>query len=110
MSVLARWAFALATIAAFASRPAYAELQVRVPEVDYLELEFEHNGLVTFDTKGSPLNHAQSYTNSVGYGVTPWWEVELEGEMAAGGGQHLYWTATTMENTFRWRLEYELNF
>jgi hypothetical protein len=96
-----RWALALATAADLASGPAYAELQVRVPQVDYLELEFEHDGLVTFDTKGSPLNHSQSYTNDIGYGVTPWWEVELEGEMAAGGGQHLDWTATTMENTFQ---------
>lgn len=88
-------------VIALVCTPAYAELQVRVPEVDYLELEFEHNGLVTFDGRGSPNNHAQSYTNSIGYGVTPWWEVELEGEMAAGGGQHLAWTATTMENTFQ---------
>ena len=70
------------------SGPAFAELQVRMPEVDYLEFEFEHNGLVTFDTKGSPLRNAQSYTNSIGYGVLPWWEIELEGEMASGGGQH----------------------
>ncbi len=96
-----RSAIVCAIVGLAASTPAYAELQVRVPQVDYLELEFEHNGLVTFDSQGSPLRHQQSYTNSVGYGVTPWWEVELEGEMAAGGGQHLSWTATTMENTFQ---------
>ena len=72
-----------------------------MPEVDYREFEFEHNGLVTFDTKGSPLNHAQSYTNSIGYGVLPWWEIELEGELASGGGQHLTWDAVTLENTFQ---------
>lgn len=83
------------------ARPALAELQVRMPDVDYLELEFEHNGLLTFDSRGSPLDHAQSYTNSVGYGVLPWWEIELEGEMESGGGQHLLWDATTMENTFQ---------
>lgn len=82
-------------------RPALADLQVRMPEVDYRELEFEHNGLVTFDAKGSPLNHAQSYTNSIGYGVLPWWEIELEGEMSSGGGQHLMWDAVTLENTFQ---------
>ncbi len=81
--------------------PALADLQVRMPEVDYREFEFEHNGLVTFDTKGSPLNHAQSYTNSIGYGVLPWWEIELEGELASGGGQHLTWDAVTLENTFQ---------
>jgi hypothetical protein len=80
---------------------ARADLQVRMPQVDYLELEFEHNGLISFDGKGSSLDHAQSYTNSIGYGVLPWWEIEVEGEMASGGGQHLTWNAVTMENTFQ---------
>ena len=57
---VARGATAGAFIALAASTPAYAELQVRVPEVDYLELEFEHNGLLTFDSRGSPLRHEQS--------------------------------------------------
>ncbi|HTI82754.1 MAG TPA: hypothetical protein VL614_20060 [Acetobacteraceae bacterium] len=96
------WRSAMAwAVIALVNTPAYADLQVRVPQVDYLELEFEHNGLVTFDSKGSPNHNAQNYTNSVGYGVTPWWGVELEGEMEAGGGQHLLWSATTMENTFQ---------
>jgi len=101
MSRLARPAVALAVVSLAAARPAYAELQVRMPQVDYLELEFEHNGLVTFDGKGSQLNHAQSYTNELGYGVTPWWEIELEGELSSGGGQHLTWNAVTLENTFQ---------
>lgn len=99
---MVRLAVVLALVVIASSRPAYAELQVRMPDVDYLELEFEHNGLITFDSnKSSPLDHAQSYTNAIGYGVLPWWEIELEGEMASGGGQHLDWTATTMENTFQ---------
>ena len=101
MSRLVRLAFALAIASLAAGSPAYADLQVRMPQVDYLELEFEHNGLVQFDSKGSALNHAQSYTNSIGYGVTPWWRAELEGEMESGGGQHLTWNAVTMENTFQ---------
>jgi len=92
---------ALALAAILLARPAFADLQVRMPQVDYRELEFEHNGLVTFDAKGSPLRNAQSYTNAIGYGVLPWWEIELEGEMASGGGQHLTWNAVTMENTFQ---------
>ncbi len=83
------------------TQPARAELQVRSPFVDWRELEFEHNGLVTFGPKGSDTDRAQSYTNSIGYGVTPWWEIELEGEMSSGGGQHLIWDATTLENTFQ---------
>jgi hypothetical protein len=92
---------ALGALSLMIARPAFAELQVRMPQVDYLELEFEHNGLVTFGPKGSPQDHAQSYTNAIGYGVLPWWEIELEGELASGGGQHLTWNAATLENTFQ---------
>ncbi len=65
-----------------------------MPTVEYSELEFEHNGLISFDNNDSSLYRAQSYTNSIGYGVLPWWEIELEGELASGGGQPLTWEAT----------------
>ncbi|MBV9249765.1 MAG: FTR1 family protein [Acetobacteraceae bacterium] len=80
---------------------ARADLKVRMPTVEYREFEFENNGLVTFDRSGSPLNRAQSYTNEIGYGVLPWWLIELEGEMQSGGGEHLNWSAVTLENTFQ---------
>jgi hypothetical protein len=98
---MSRSAIAFLVVSLLATRPALADLEVQLPNVDYLELEFEHNGLISFDSKGSPLNHAQSFTDSIGYGVLPWWEIELEGEMASGGGQHLTWNALTMENTFQ---------
>jgi len=91
---------ALLAALAFA-QPARAELKVRMPTVEYHELEFEHNGLVTFGRKGSGFDHAQSYTNEIEYGVTPWWMVGLEGELASGGGRHLVWNAVTLENTFQ---------
>ena len=88
--------------AVLAPRPAHAELKVRQPQVDYLEFELEHNGLVTFGAKGSGLDHAQSYTNEIEYGVTPWWMTGLEGELeVAGGGGHLMWNAVTWENLFQ---------
>lgn len=92
-------------------RPAHAELRVFMPTVEYRELEFEHNGLLEFGPKGSGFDHAQSYTNEIGYGVLPWWRIEAEGEMASGAGQQLYWTANTMENVFQLTEpgEYELN-
>jgi hypothetical protein len=90
-----------ALICCLAAGAAHADLKVRMPNVDYREFEFEHNGLITFDAKGSPLHRAQSYSNSIGYGVLPWWSVELEGEMASGGGQHLTFEAVTMENIFQ---------
>ena len=85
---------------AVALRPAQAELQVRLPEVEYRELEFEHNGFFSFD-KNPSLGGQQSYTNSIGYGVTPWWEVELEGESNSVPDSSVHYTATTMENTFQ---------
>jgi high-affinity iron transporter len=83
------------------SRPAWADLRVRMPTVEYRELELEHNGLFTFDNKGSDLNGQQSYTNSIGYGVLPWWKIELEGELAGGPGVERTYEATTFENTFQ---------
>src|SRR5215469_13521874 len=72
-------AIAAVVLASLAPWPAKADLQIRVPIVEYRELEFEHNGFFTFD-KDRTLGGQQSYTNSVGYGLTPWWKVELEGE------------------------------
>ncbi len=88
------------TILCGGTRSASAELHVRMPTVEYRELEFEHNGLFTFDKKGSDLNHQQSYTNAIGYGVLPWWKVELEGELAGGPGVERTLAATTLENWF----------
>jgi len=81
--------------------PAAAELKVRMPTVEYRELEFEHNGLVTFSGRDPGQNRAQSYTNAIGYGVTPWWKIEVEGEMSSGGGKHLTIDAATIENYFQ---------
>jgi high-affinity iron transporter len=79
---------------------AHAELQVRMPTVEFRELEFEHNGFFSFD-KDPTLGGQQSYTNSIGYGVTPWWEIELEGESNSVPDSSVHYTATTMENTFQ---------
>jgi hypothetical protein len=91
---------ALAKMLAFAS-PAYAELKVRSPLVTWREAEFEHNGLLTFDKRKSGLNGNQSYTYELGYGVTPWWQVELEVETQALAGQNHRLNARTIENTFQ---------
>jgi hypothetical protein len=83
--------------------PAYsarAELQVRMPTVEFRELEFEHNGFFSFD-KDRTLGGQQSYTNSIGYGVTPWWKIELEGESGSVPDSSVHYTATTIENTFQ---------
>jgi high-affinity iron transporter len=100
----ARHAAMLAAVgfAALGTAPdARADFKVRSPIVDYRELEFEHNGDTTFDKKKSGLSNNQSYTNEIGYGVTPFWGIELEGEMEAPSGTNLRYAATTLENTFQ---------
>ncbi|MFL5288706.1 MAG: hypothetical protein ACJ8AW_49080 [Rhodopila sp.] len=85
-----------------ASSPAaHAELKVRMPTVTWREIEFEHNGLVTFGRKGSKFDRAQSYTNELAYGVTPWWQVEFESALVSGAGTTLRSEAFAFENTFQ---------
>ncbi|GAC1342526.1 MAG: hypothetical protein NVSMB18_16700 [Acetobacteraceae bacterium] len=81
--------------------PARAELKVRSPLVTWREFEFEHNGLLTFDKKKSDLNGNQSYTFDLGYGLTPWWGIELEAETQALAGQNVRLNARTLESTFQ---------
>ena len=80
---------------------AKADLKVRLPHVGWGELEFEHNGLVTFAAKGAPGDRAGSFTNSIAYGLTPWWQIELEAEAATAPGRSATWNALTLENTFQ---------
>jgi hypothetical protein len=68
---------------------AHAELKVRMPTVDYREVELEHNGLVTFGRKGTECDGAQNYTNEIAYGLTPWWQIELEQALVANPGTTL---------------------
>jgi hypothetical protein len=80
---------------------ARADFQVRSPIVDEGEVEIEHNGSVSFDKSNSGLNNDQSYTYSIGYGVTRFWMTELEGESGAEPGHNLHFDATTWENVFQ---------
>ena len=82
------------------SLPAAAEFKLHYPTVDYREFEFEHNGDVTFDKANSGKNNGQSFTYELGYGVTPWWEPEIEGEFETVPGENQRFSATTFENTF----------
>jgi hypothetical protein len=93
---------AMATLALCGSAPeARAEFKTRSPIVTYGELEFEHNGSVTFDKSKSGKNNSQSYTNEIEYSFLPNWQLGLEGEWAADAGENLRYEATTIENTFQ---------
>ena len=79
---------------------AHAEFKVRSPIVEQGELEIEHNGSRTFDSDKSRDN-ARSDTIEIGYGFTPYWKVELEGEFEGDPQKDLRYTATTLENYFQ---------
>jgi hypothetical protein len=95
------WTAVVGFIAITTSPVAHADFKVHSPIVEYREFEFEHNGVTTFDKKKSGLSNNQSYTNEIGYGVTPFWQVEIEGETEAPSGTNLRYSATTIENTFQ---------
>jgi len=80
---------------------ARADFELHYPVVDYREFEVEHNGDTTFDKANSGKSNDQSYTVELGYGLTPWWEPELEFEMQAAPGENWKYGATTFENTFQ---------
>jgi hypothetical protein len=95
-------AVALATVSLLAwPAVTHAELKVRMPTVEYQEMELEHNGLVIFGPRGASFDRGQSYTNEIAYGITPWWQIELESSLVAGAGQSLRSDALAFENTFQ---------
>src|SRR5258708_31686661 len=59
-------AFAL-TIVSAGSSAVRADFQVRSPIVEEGEIEYEHNGSVTFDKSHARKNNAHSYTHAPGY-------------------------------------------
>lgn len=80
---------------------ARADFQVRSPLVEEGEIEYEHNGSLSFDKNKSGKNNNQSYTHALGYGITSFWKSEVEGEFEAPPGSKLRFKATTFENTFQ---------
>jgi hypothetical protein len=80
---------------------ARADFELHYPIIDYREFELEHNGDTTFDKANSGKSNDQSYTAELGYGVTPWWEPEIEFDMQAAPGENWKYSATTFENTFQ---------
>ena len=80
---------------------AHAEFKLRYPDVDYRELEIEHNGDTTFDKANSGKSNNQSYTNELEYGITPFLRLGIEGESAAPPGHNLRYEGTALEGTFQ---------
>ncbi len=91
---------ALALLAPMAAR---ADFRVVSPyEIDYGEIEIEHNGSAVFDRRPDNTG-GRSYTLEIGTGLTSWWrsEVELGFERESGSGQPTLLTQIVTENMFQ---------
>lgn len=94
---------ATAALALLAPAAARADFHVRSPnEIDFGEIEIEHNGAAAFDHRPAQKG-AQSFTTEIGTGVTPWWHVEFElgFDRAPGNGEPLLLNAAVIENTIQ---------
>ncbi len=84
-------------------REARADYHVVSPyEIDFGELEIEHNGSASFDHRPG-FGGEQSYTLELGTGLTPWWhsEVELGFDNDPTMGQPTLLTQVVTENMFQ---------
>jgi hypothetical protein len=104
-SIVAARGYALLSLAAacglmLSTELARAEFKLRSPIVDYRELEFEHNGDITFD-KRSSKNNAQSFTYELEIGALPFWQPGIEGEFETEPGGNQRFSATSFENLFQ---------
>jgi hypothetical protein len=92
------WALALLT-----PLRAWADFHVVSPdEIDFGELEIEHNGSASFDRL--PANSgAQSYTIELGTGLTTWWhsEIEMSFDRNPGFNEPTLLTQAVTENMFQ---------
>ncbi|HEV8025877.1 MAG TPA: hypothetical protein VGP50_00530 [Stellaceae bacterium] len=92
--------------------PAAADFKVITPDANSGELELETVGDAGFDPNRNKSGE-QSYTSELEYGVTSWWQTELEVEFnrAAGAGQDIFFNQVTSENVFQFteRGEYWLD-
>jgi hypothetical protein len=95
-------AAAVAAVAWLWPTIAAADFKVWTPDVQYGEVAVENVGDLGFDPS-SARRGEQSYTAEVEYGVTTWWQTELEFEFdrAAGPGQATSFTQLTSENLFQ---------
>ena len=92
--------------------PAWADFKVWTPDVNQGELAVETVGDLGFDPNRDQSGE-QSHTVEFEYGLTPWWQPELELEFARdpGTGQSTRFSQITLENLFQFteRGEYWLD-
>ena len=93
----------VAALALLAPPRARADYHIFSPyEIDFGELEIEHNGDAVFDRRPDQTG-ATSYTSEWGTGLTPWWhsEIEFGFNRAPGDNQPTLLTQVVTENMFQ---------
>jgi hypothetical protein len=82
--------------------PAAADFKIFAPDVDLGETSFETVGDLGFD-RDRDKSGEQSYTADVEYGITRWWQTELEIDVnrAAGTARDTDFNQVTSENLFQ---------
>jgi hypothetical protein len=90
------------SLSSAATDKAWADFKVMTPDVNAGELAVESVGDAGFDPNPN-TNGERSYTAEVEYGITNWWQSELEFEFGrdAGPGQHTQFNQITSENLFQ---------
>ena len=110
--ILATASGAVVALALAGVGAARADFKVWTPDVNQGELAVENVGDAGFDPNPG-RNGEQSYTAEVEYGLTSWWQTELEFEFerAAGPGPGNRFSQITSENLFQFteRGEYWLD-
>lgn len=110
--IFAGRALLFVALAAFGAPTARADFKVWTPDVNKGELAVEHVGDVGIDNDPNK-NAEKSFTGEFEYGVTSWWQTELELEFERDPGPHraTYFSQITSENLFQFteRGEYWLD-
>jgi hypothetical protein len=93
---------AVSVLSLLRAGPAIADFKVFTPDANKGELSLETVGDAGFD-RNPDVNGEQSYTAELEYGLTHWWQTELEFEFNRdpGVGQPLQFNQITTENTFQ---------
>jgi hypothetical protein len=101
---MTQFRLSLATaLALLAPLEAHADYHIFSPyEIDYGELEIEHNGDAVFDHRPDQKG-ATSYTSEWGTGLTTWWhsEIEFGFDRAPGDNEPTLLTQLVSENMFQ---------
>jgi hypothetical protein len=103
---------AIALLLLLRAGPAAADFKVFLPDANPGELSLETVGDAGFD-RNPDKNGEQSYTTEFEYGLTHWWQTELEFEFNRdpGVGQAVFFNQISSENVFQFteRGEYWLD-